>query len=97
MRISHFGTEFQSRPVGHPHRRNAGVIQSSRKFIQAGYGPPARRNQFINSNVENARRLAQAQLQSEHHCKRKRLAQRVVHINADVAVKRRLSGPRALG
>jgi len=52
--------EFQSRPVGDPYRRNPGMVQRRRKFIQASDALAARGNQTIDSYIENARRLAQA-------------------------------------
>src|SRR6202011_5261401 len=56
--------ELQSRAVGDPHRRNSGMIQRSRELIQAGNAPAARRNQPIDSDIQNARRLTQSRLQS---------------------------------
>jgi hypothetical protein len=58
------GIEFKSRTVGNPHCRKPGMVQRSRKLIQPGDAPATQRNQTIDSDIENARRLAQAQLQS---------------------------------
>src|SRR6202162_3761430 len=56
--------KFQSRPISYPHRRDPGMVQRSCKFIQASDAFPTCRNQPIDTHIDNARRLAQAKLQS---------------------------------
>ena len=54
--------ELEARATGQPHGGNSGVVERRTKFIEAGDGFSALRNEVVDGYIENAGGLAQADL-----------------------------------
>jgi hypothetical protein len=53
---------LEARPARQKHRRNAAMIESGRKFVEPWDGLSMRRNQVVDSDIENEGSLAQKAL-----------------------------------